>query len=492
MEKFDIYGDIARRTEGEIFIGVVGPVRTGKSTFISKFTENFIIPNISNKLQRQITSDEMPQSADGKTVMTTQPKFIPANGVKVQFKNKISAQVRLVDCVGYMVEGATGHEENGQPRKVQTPWSEEEIPFEKAAEIGTEKVIDEYSTIALVVTTDGSFGEIPRKSYVPAEEKIIQKLKAHGKPFILILNTTSPQSSDTAELINRLQAKYEVTVVAVNALKLTQDDIAEIMEKVLMEFPMQHFDIDMPEWLRVLSPDSKIIGGLVKKIKIASENVLKMRDFSEITSVFADDENFAGVELDELDLAHGVGKFRVTPKNELFYRVISDECGEKIEDDYALMSYLKSFSESKKRYEKIKDALDQAESTGYGISLPQSDEMILEEPVLVKQGGRYGVKLKAQAPTMHVIKVDVATEVSPIVGTEKQGEELINYIMNKFEDNPAGIWETNMLGKSLHELVKEGMEGKINAMPVEAQNKMRKTVTRIVNENKGGVICILL
>lgn len=492
MEKYDIYGDIAHRTGGEIFIGVVGPVRTGKSTFITKFTENFILPNIGNKLQRQIALDEMPQSADGKTIMTTQPKFIPANGVKVQFKNKATAQVRLVDCVGYFVEGATGHEEDGKARLVKTPWSDSEMTFEKAAEFGTEKVIEEYSTLGLVITTDGSFGEIPRENYIPAEEKVIKKLAAKGKPFIIIVNSADVTGAKAIDTKNTLEEKYGVSVALINIQQMTANDISDIMEKVLLEFPMQSFNVNMPKWLQALPPENALVGRFLKEIKTASEDICKMKDFSRITGLFDNDEEYGNIELTELNLASGVGEYKATVKEGVFYKVLSDECGEEIADDYGLLSYIKGFAESKRRFAKIKDALNEAEDSGYGVVLPSIEEMNLEEPVLVKRGGRFGVKLKASAPSLHIMKVDVATEVSPIVGTEQQGEDLINFIMNKFEDNPAGIWETNMFGKSLHDLVKEGMAGKINAMPKDAQNKMRRTVTRIVNENKGGLICILL
>ena len=486
MEKYDIYSDMARRTDGEIFIGVVGPVRTGKSTFITKFTENFILPNISNKLQQKIALDEMPQSADGKTIMTTQPKFVPANGVKVQFKNKMSAQVRLVDCVGYFVDGATGHEENGTPRLVKTPWSDEEITFEKAAEIGTEKVIDEYSTIGLVITTDGSFGEIPRENYVSAEEKVIKKLNQQGKPYVIILNSANPESDKAVSVKNALEEKYGVSVALVNVLNMSAGDISDIMEKVLLEFPMRSFNVSMPKWMQALPVDSDIIARFLNEVKKASEDMSKMKDFAQILELFSDDDEYNGIELTNLNLD------KVGVKDGVFYKALSSECGENIADDYALLNYIKEFSKSKSRFDKIKDALSEAEESGYGVVLPSFDEMNLEEPALVKQGGRFGVKLKASAPSLHIMKIDVSTEVSPIVGTEKQGEDLINFIMNKFEDNPAGIWETNMFGKSLHDLVKEGMAGKINAMPKDAQNKMRRTVTRIVNENKGGLICILL
>ena len=492
MDKYDIYNDISARTGGEIFIGVVGPVRTGKSTFITKFMENFVIPNISGKLQKQIATDEMPQSADGKTIMTTQPKFVPANAVKVQFKKKSSANVRLVDCVGYFVDGANGAEENDKPRLVKTPWSNEEIPFEKAAEIGTEKVIKDYSTIGIMVTTDGTIGEIPRADYVKAEEKTVKQLKKCGKPFIIVLNSKSPDSPSTIKLCGELEEKYGVSVMSVSVAELNAQNISSIMETVLMEFPLYAFNVDIPEWMRVLPEDNVIISALLKRVKDVSSEMFKMRDYASFEDAFSQDEYFNSSEVEEIKPGEGVSDYKLTCKNGLYYKVLSDECGENINDDYELFNYIKSFSQAKKEYTKIKDALSKAESDGYGIVLPTIEEMNLEEPALVKQGGRYGVKLKASAPSLHIMKVDVATEVSPLVGTEKQGEDLIKFIRNKFEDNPSGIWETNMFGKSLQELVGEGVANKINAMPKDAQNKMRKTATRIVNENKGGLICILL
>lgn len=492
MEKYDIYNDISARTNGEIFVGVVGPVRTGKSTFITKFMENFVIPNIGNKLHKQIATDEMPQSADGKTVMTTQPKFIPANAVKVQFKNKTSASVRLVDCVGYFVDGATGLDEGDKPRMVKTPWSDEEIPFEKAAEIGTEKVIKEYSTIGIMITTDGSFGEIPRANYVKAEEKGVKQLKKCGKPFIIIVNTNNPESDSAISAANSLEEKFGVTTICADVSNLNAAKISEIMEKVLTEFPLYSFNVDIPDWLRVLPEDNIIISSLLKRVKEVSADMQKMCDYTAFSNAFSDDEYFDFAETSEIRLGEGVSDYKVNCKNGLFYKVLSDECGEEINDDYNLMTYIKTFSDCKKKFTKIKDALADAESGGYGIVMPTIDEMNLEEPVLVKQGGRYGVKLKASAPSLHIMKVDVSTEVAPTVGTEKQGEDLVNFIMHKYEDNPSGIWDTNLLGKSLQELVGEGVAGKITAMPKDAQNKMRKTATRIVNENKGGLICILL
>ena len=492
MEKYNVYKDISTRTGGDIYIGVVGPVRTGKSTFITKFVEKFILPNISNKLQKQIATDEMPQSADGKTIMTTQPKFIPANGVKVQFKNKASANIRLVDCVGYLVEGAVGHEENEKPRLVKTPWDDKEISFEKAAEIGTRKVIEDYSTVGVVVTTDGSFGEISRNSYISAEEKVIEELKELNKPFVIVLNSKTPNNDSTLKIASNLEEKYEIPVICADVLNMSADDITEIMEKVLLEFPMSSFNVKIPSWMQALPINSPVITEMIEKIKENSKSIKKMSDFNLLDECFNDSERFDKLSLKELKLDKGESDYELLAKENLFYEVLSSECDENIEDDYQLLNYIKTFAEEKQKYQKIKTALLEAEESGYGVVLPTVDEMDLAEPVLVKQGSKYGVKLKASAPSLHIMKVDVATEVAPIVGTEKQGEDIINYIMTKFEDNPAGIWETNMFGKSLHDLVNEGLAGKLTAMPKDAQNKMRKTLTRIVNENRGGVICILL
>ena len=492
MEKYDIYKDVAERTGGDVYVGVVGPVRTGKSTFITKFMESLVIPNINAKLDRQIATDEMPQSADGKAIMTTQPKFVPAEAVKVQFKNKATANVRLIDCVGYMVDGALGADEEGKPRLVKTPWSEEELPFNKAAEMGTKKVIKEYSTVGVVVTTDGSIGDIPRENYISAEERVIKELKKLNKPFVVLLNSKNPDSEETLKLASDMEEKYDVFVVAENVLTLTADKIGEIMEKILLEFPVYGFNVSIPDWMRALPADNAFIEEIISEVKDKSRKMSKMKDFGCMSEAFEKSDHFLNAELEELKAGEGVSEYSVKAKSGLFYKVLSEECGEDISGDYALMSYIKSFSDSKREYSKIKDALNSAKETGYGVVFPSLDEMNLEEPVLVKQGGKYGVKLKANAPSLHILQVDVSTEVSPFVGTEKQGEDLVNYLMSQFEDDPAGIWKTDIFGKSLNDLVKEGLANKLAAMPKDAQGKMRKTLTRVVNENKGGLICILL
>ena len=492
MEKYDIYKDISRRTEGDIYIGVVGPVRTGKSTFISKFMEKAIMPNISNKLHKQIATDEMPQSAEGKTVMTTQPKFVPANAVKVQFKNKTSANVRLVDCVGYMVDGANGHLEEGKPRLVKTPWSDEDIPFEKAAEIGTRKVIKEYSTIGIVVTTDGSFTEIPRENYRKCEERIVNELKELNKPFVVVLNCKNPSADETVSLCKEMEEVYGVPVIPLNALEIDEKSIGDVMERLLYQFPMLGINVNIPKWLCALPAESPIIKEILDEVKGATENISKMCDYPELNGLFSESDKYEPITLSEIKLDKGTVECEIKAKDGLFYKVLSEETGDVINNDYELMYFIKTFSAEKRKYEKVKDALKQAEDTGYGVVMPTVEDMNLEDPLLVKKGGRYGLKLKASAPSLHIMKVDVSAEVSPIVGSEKQGEEMVNSLMKRFEDNPSEMWNTDMFGKSLHDMVGDSLSDKINGLPKETCGKLRKTLTRIVNENRGGIICILL
>lgn len=492
MEKFDIYKDMVNRTNGDIYIGVVGPVRTGKSTFITNFMNKLVIPNIANKLQQKIATDEMPQSADGKTVMTTQPKFVPANAVKVQFKNKCSANIRLVDCVGYFVDGAIGDIEDDKPRLVKTPWSDEKIPFNKAAEIGTKKVIDEYSTIGIVITTDGSFGELKRENYVLPEEKVIEDLKRTKKPFVIVLNSAVPQDDNTLKLADELEAKYGVSVVTVSCQNITGEDISNILEKVLLEFPICGFNVEIPDWIRALDTSSVYVEELIASLKENSVQLKKMRDYTMLDDCLVNSENYLTPKLKELNLSTGMPTFSIDAKDGLFYKVLSSEADDEILDDLSLLTFIKSFSKEKKHYLKIKDALSSAEENGYGIVVPSEDELTLEKPTLYKNGGKYGVKLKVSAPSLHIMKVDVKTEVSPIVGNEKQGEDMVEFLNSQYENNMEGIWQTNMFGKSLSEIVNDDLNGKISSMPLEAQGKMRKTVSRIVNENRGGVICILL
>ncbi len=489
----DIYKDISERTGGDIYIGVVGPVRAGKSTFITAFMEKLVLGNIADEYERERMTDELPQSASGKTIMTTQPKFVPGEAVKVKLADNIEVNVRLVDCVGYMVDGATGHLEDDKPRMVKTPWSDEEIPFTEAAEIGTKKVISEHSTVGVVMTSDGSIStELPRSAYVPAEERAVSELKALGKPFVIVLNSTMPESAETSKLAASLTEKYGAATVAMDVLHLSEQDITRLFEQLLMEFPIRRIDFGMTKWLQALPAENAIIADLSAKIREKTAHMERMRDFSSALDMTEGSEYFESISADRIDLGTGTVTFSVKARDDLFYKALSDECGESIADEFALMSIMKQLVFAKKEYDKLAAALEEVKETGYGVVTPSLDEMTLEEPEIVKQGSRFGVRLKASAPSLHIMQVDIEAEVSPIVGTEQQSEEMVKSLLSEFETDPKGIWETNMFGKSLHMLVNEGLNNKLNAMPPDAQKKMRRTLSRIVNEGKGGVICILL
>ena len=491
MERFEIYEDIKKRTNGDIYIGVVGPVRSGKSMFISRFMQNLVIPNIQNEQQKERAIDELPQSAEGKTIMTTQPKFVPENAVNVHVDD-VDLSVRLVDCVGYLVSGAMGHEEGDKPRLVKTPWAEKEIPFEEAAEIGTEKVITEHSTIGIAITTDGSISDIPRASYVEAEQKVVDELKKTGKPFVLVVNSNNPQSADTQNLAKSLEKKYGVSTLALNVKELAQDDIEQIFEKVLLEFPIRSLKVTMPDWLCALDGDDEIITNIINEVKKFGEGAEKIGQIDKTNIAFLESDDFEPLTIGSIKMGEGTIMFDIKPKQQLFYKVLSNQCGTQIKDDYHLVHYIKELAFAKLQYDKLATALEQVDENGYGVVVPKLDSMTLQPPQIVKQGGRYGVKIKATAPSLHIMKVDVETEVNPLVGTEEQTKDLVTYLQNQFETNPDAVWQTNMFGKTLETLVSEGMQNKLTAMPQEAQKKMRKTLSRIVNEGKGGIICILL
>ncbi|MGI6701428.1 MAG: stage IV sporulation protein A [Christensenellales bacterium] len=492
MDSFDLYKDIATRTGGDIYVGVVGPVRTGKSTFIKRFMENLVLPQINDKNIKQRAIDEMPQSADGKTIMTTQPKFVPEQAVRISINKSIDVNVRMIDCVGYLVEGAMGHTEGNKPRSVRTPWSKEEMPFEHAAELGTFKVITEHSTIGVVVTSDGSITEIARPKYIPAEERVIKELSGMNKPFVVVLNSRTPKNPDTLKLRDALEERYKVPVVAVDVLNMSMEDITSIMERVLLEFPLMLIEANMPRWMQVLEKDSDVIMEIMENMDNNSEGINKMSDYKKFDELFKGSDSILPNPEISLDMGKGSLTIKVVPKEGLFFNVLTSTCGTDIEDDYSLLKYVKYMKDAEKEYSKIKDAMNSVKENGYGVVMPTTEDMILEEPELVKQGNRFGVSLKASAPSLHIMKVDVMTEINPIVGTEQQGEDLVKYLLDEFEDNKQGIWETNMFGKSLNLLVKEGLSNKLHAMPQDAQLKLRKTLGRIINEGKGGVICILL
>ena len=491
MEKYEIYEDIKTRTNGDIYIGVVGPVRVGKSTFITEFMKKLVVPNIEEKNNKKRTVDELPQSADGKTIMTTQPHFVPNEAVKIKVAN-VEMKVRMIDCVGYVVSGVMGHTEDDKPRLVKTPWSEEELPFEEAAELGTDKVINEHSTIGVVVTTDGSVTDIPRNSYVEAEERVIAQMKASGKPFVVVLNCKNPNSNEAKKLSTALGQKYDVPVVAMNALEMKEEDVDKVIEGVLMEFPVTSVKVTMPEWLRALDFESEIISEIASEMKKLSANLNKLSDADKNQIAFAESASFEPITVSKIEAGNGTVTFSVIPKDGLFYKVLSKECGYEIVDDFQLVSYIKELAVAKVEYDKFKGALEEVKQTGYGIVEPRREDMELGEPEIIKQGNRYGVKIKASAPSLHIMRVDVETEVTPIVGNEDQSQDLAKNLVEQFEADPQSIWDTNILGKSLYSLVGDSINSKIVLMPVEAQRKMRKTLSRIVNEGKGGVLCILL
>lgn len=491
MEKYEIYEDIKTRTNGDIYIGVVGPVRVGKSTFITEFMKKLVVPNIEEKNSKQRTIDELPQSADGKTIMTTQPHFVPNEAVKIKVANA-EMNVRMIDCVGYVVSGVMGHTENDKPRLVKTPWSSEELPFEEAAELGTDKVINEHSTIGIVVTTDGSVTDIARSNYIDAEERVIAQMKKSGKPFVIVLNCKNPNSADSKKLATSLKEKYQAPVISMNALEMKEEDVDKVVEGVLMEFPVTSIQIKMPKWLQALDYDSDIISEIAKEMKNLSIRMNKLSDADKNQIVFGESASFEPITVSTIEAGRGTVKFNVIPKDGLFYQVLSRECGYEIADDFALVSYIKELAIAKVEYDKIKGALEEVKATGYGIVEPKREDLELGEPEIIKQGSRYGVKIKASAPSLHIMRVDVETEVTPIVGNEEQSQDLAKNLVEQFEQDPQSIWETNILGKSLYSLVGDSINSKIVLMPVEAQRKMRRTLSRIVNEGKGGVLCILL
>jgi stage IV sporulation protein A len=492
VERYNIYEDIAKRTNGDIYIGVVGPVRTGKSTFIKRFMDLIVIPNIADEYKKERAKDELPQSASGRTIMTTEPKFVPNEAISVTLDDNIKMKVRLVDCVGYLVNGAMGHMENDAPRMVSTPWFEDRIPFEEAAELGTQKVINEHSTIGLVITTDGSISEIPRESYVRAEERVIEELKALNKPFVVVLNSAYPESADTMNLRDELQEKYNTPVVIVDCLGLTNDNINEIFKNVLFEFPVDEVNIELPPWVDGLNMEHWLKNQLVEEIKDIFDNVKNMRNVKEAILKLIKCENVTNAEILEIDMGKGKVKVSLSFPEALFYKILSELAGVDVNNQSELVKIISEMADVKKKYDKVAYALHEVNEKGYGIVSPAMDELTLEEPEIVKQGGKFGVKLRASAPSIHMIRADIQTEVSPIVGSEKQSEELVEYLLDEFDQDPKKIWESNIFGKSLHELVNEGLHNKLYRMPEDAQEKLQETLQRIINEGSGGLICIIL
>ncbi|MBR2704300.1 MAG: stage IV sporulation protein A [Clostridia bacterium] len=490
--KLKLYEDIAKRTDGDIYVGVVGPVRTGKSTFIKKFMDLLVIPNIDNNYKKERAKDELPQSAAGKTIMTTEPKFIPNEAVEIKVDNSITLKTRLVDCVGYLVNNAIGYLEDDMPRMVKTPWSDEEIPFEQAAEIGTKKVIQEHSTIGILVTTDGTITDIPRDDYIQAEERVVYELQELHKPFVIVLNSTNPESDDTKKLANELREKYSTSVIPISCEELSLNDINRIFGEVLYEFPVEQININFPRWVDHLDSTHPLKKELYAEIKDAFFDTKRLKNISSKIESLKNTEIITETRLNDISLGTGEVTVSIYLLEELFYKVISEISGVDILNEGDLFSTITNFSKIKQEYDKISTALEEVKSKGYGIVTPSIDELVLAEPEMVKQGSRFGVKLKATAPSIHMIRANIETEVSPIVGSERQSEELVNYLLSEFENEPKKIWESNIFGKSLHELVNEGLQSKLYHMPEEAQGKLQETLERIINEGSGGLICIIL
>lgn len=493
MKSVDIYESIAERTGGDIYLGVVGPVRTGKSTFIKNFMERLIIPAIDSPYKQDRAIDELPQSAAGKTIMTTEPKFVPNESVEVTLPGNVKMKTRLVDCVGYLVDEAIGHMEDDTPRMVKTPWSEESVPFEKAAEVGTRKVITDHSTIGIVVTTDGSITDISRESYIPAEERVVKELKEIKKPFVMLLNSKYPDSESAEILRAELQEKYNVPVVLSDIQNISEEDISNIFERVLEEFPVSEIGFKLPLWFNMLDYAYPLKAEIVDTIRERFGKDFSIREMNNVIKEILDTTDvFSNITVDKAKMEDGSVKLVMDIKPEVFFRVLSEKTGMEIHNECDVFRAIDDYSSIKKEYDKIKNALEEVRIKGYGIVSPQIDELTLEEPEIVKQGTKYGVKLKASAPSIHMIRADIETEVSPIVGSEKQSEDLVKYLLSEFENDPQQIWHSNIFGKSLHELVNEGLHNKLYKMPDEAQMKLQETLQRVINEGSSGLICIIL
>ena len=492
MQQFDLYRDIAERTQGDIYIGVVGPVRTGKSTFIKKFVELAVLDNIKDEHRRRRVIDELPQSADGKTVMTTQPKFVPDGGERITLGEGLDVNVRLIDCVGYMIPSAVDENENGEQRLVDTPWSEEKMPFDEAAKLGTQKVIRDHSTIGVLVTSDGSVTGAKRAEYEDAERSVAKELAQLGKPYVIVLNTRHEKDGETKKLAAAMREEYGAPVVVQNVANMDQDALVTILKSVLGQFPVEKIAAKLPSWLRALPEDDEVIADVIAKVTEFARRAHVMSDYGKCTPIFDEDdfiEKLAGIDVD-----FGKGKITldVQPRQGLFYEVLSRQCGVDIKDEFELVGAIKEMSEAKRRYDKIASAMEEADAFGYGVTAPTLDDMDFERPEIVKKGSRFGIRMRASAPSYHIMKVDVETEVNPILSTEAQDENMVRDWLDTFGDDTDGIWQTNMLGKSLNVLAKDGLTGKLTSMPEEARAKLRRTVTRIVNEGRGGVLCILL
>ncbi len=489
-KEFNLYRDIKFRTDGEIYLGVVGPVRTGKSTFIKRFMDLLVLPYMENEHEKQRAMDEMPQSGTGRTITTTEPKFIPQEAAEVSLQDGINMKVRLVDCVGFMIPGAAGALEEDVERMVKTPWFEEEIPFTQAAEIGTEKVIKDHSTIGIAVFSDGSFGEFARGDYREAEERTVQELKQMGKPFLIILNSAKPYSEETKQTAQELEERYHVAVLPVNCEQMKPGDIQEILQEALYEFPVSQIEFYMPKWVEMLPNDHEMKQALIETVRELMKTVSTMHQFMK-QELTLDCPYINNVKLEQISLADGTIKIALEVEESYYYELLSDMMGQKVENEFQLMQLLKEFAQMKREYVKVEEALDQVRIKGYGVVAPEKGEISLEEPEIIRHGNKYGVKIKAESPSIHMIRANIETEIAPIVGTEQQAKDLIEYI-KEAEQAEEGIWDTNIFGKTIEQLVQDGIHGKIGMMGDECQLKLQDTMQRIVNESNGKMICIII
>jgi len=490
MEVFDVYKDIQARTGGAVYLGVVGPVRTGKSTFIKRFMDLMVLPKMDDEPARERARDELPQSASGKTVMTAEPKFVPKEAAEICLMEDVKVKVCLVDCVGYMVEGATGHMENGEERKVRTPWFEQEIPFTKAATVGTQKVIHDHATIGVVITTDGSFGELPRANYLSAEEKTIQELKSLGKPFIVLVNSQRPYSQETKQLVEELKTRHGVAVIAVNCEQLREDDIHHIMEKVLFEFPISEVQFYIPKWVEMLSRDHKIKQEILSYVRYLLNEMHVIKDAVRgITK--PENSCIEDARIDEIAMDTGCVTVRIQVAEKHYYEMLTELIGTDITNEYELVRMMKELSQMKREYEDVQDAMMSVKMKGYGVVNPRKEEIHVDEPVIIKQGNKFGVKIRSEAPSIHMIRANIETEIAPIVGSEQQANDLIRYIKDNSKSE-EGIWGTNIFGKSIEELLMDGMKNKIMTINDESQMKLQDTMQKIVNDSNGGMVCIII
>lgn len=491
MDNFDVYKDIQARTNGEIYIGIVGPVRTGKSTFIKRFMDLLVIPNIEDVHSKERAIDELPQSAAGRTIMTTEPKFIPKEAAEINISDDAKVSIRLIDCVGYMVDGASGHIENEQERLVKTPWFDHEIPFTQAAELGTKKVINDHSTIGIVITTDGSFGDIDRASYVAPEEKTIAELRKLGKPFIVLLNTSKPYSDDTIALADEISTKNRVPVMPINCAQLKKDDISRIMETILSEFPITKLEFFAPKWVEMLPNNHWLKQDLIEGVKGILKKMSLIRDVNH-SNLLTECNYVKQFKIDNIELKNGTVRVNADFDNKYYYQILSDLIGVAIKDEYQLIGTLRRLASMKSQYEKIGNAYEQVRYKGYGVVTPILEEISVEEPEIIRHSGKFGVKIRAQAPSIHMIKANIETEIAPIVGSEEQAKDLINYIASSTRENPDGIWDANIFGKSIKQLVEDGISNKVNRLTDESQQKLQDSMQKIVNDSNGGLICIII